>query len=75
MEDSSQVELEQTLMNVRLLLANVENFKYVEANAPYLEKEDIINTLSLAIQTIEPTLKAAQMRLELELLLRDPNVN
>lgn len=73
MEESSDEQLQQVLMHIRLLLANVENFKYVIANAEYLDKEVITNALNHAVTNMEPTLQSAQMHIELELLLRNPN--
>lgn len=69
--DNEQIKL--VMRFVSIAKANMENWKYIEANAEYLDKKRVADALTQMISVFEPIVDEMQGQVEIEALTRlDP---
>lgn len=68
MSDLKPEELRAMLRATMMLQANMENWKYVAANAEYLDKMLVADALGQILSTMSPLITAMQSHLEIEAL-------
>lgn len=67
-ESLSKEELKDLLYALRMMNANMENWKYVSANAEYLDKKQVADSLSQVISQFDGFLPVLQSVFELQAL-------
>lgn len=61
-------ELKAVMHMMRMISANIENWKYVSTNAEYLDKKIVAGALEQVLSITEPYMHSLQSDLEIEAL-------
>lgn len=67
-EGRSKEEIKNAMRGLSIMAINIENWKYVSANAEYLTKKEVADALEQVLGKLEPAVKAAQGAVEIEAL-------
>lgn len=72
-EDMTPDQLKDFMHTITMIRANIENWKYVEANKHLLPRERLEQTIEQMINMFDPIVMAAQTQAEVEALTKfDP---
>jgi hypothetical protein len=70
MDDLTPEDLKDVLLLVRMISANMENWKYVKENAEYLDKKRVTEALGQMLDTFSLVVDGMQGFAEIEALTR-----